>query len=386
MELPTPAASPAPSAPTVSVVVPSYQQGRFLKCCLESLLRQAGPPIEILVLDNRSDDETAAVLNLYRSRLSRVEVRRDKGQADALRRGFAMARGEILAWLNCDDMFMPGAVARAVEVFQQEPSVDAVYGHCAHIDESGDFLGYFHFIADYDEEALRNFSDFIPQPSTFFRRSAYERAGGLDAALYYVMDWDLWCRMARTGSKFHFLPEILSGARIHAGAKTVRGGLRRVLELTRVNLRHKTQPLPMLATLFVIHRVAGYLRLNKLQSLRRSLRDLWSSFGGPSVEERTVFGIGRGPQLIAQSADIRFPVYREVGELQIWFDRSVGRANVRICGEAAVASGSSYVVQFRPARFLEGVCVEVSDYAGALPVGITIRSSEGEPLNDLDRS
>lgn len=362
-----------PASPTVSVVVPSYRQGRFLGPCLESLLRQSGPAIEILVLDNCSDDETAGVLETYRTRLSRVEVRPDEGQSDALRRGFGMARGEIFAWLNCDDMLMPGAAARAVNVLQADPSIDVVYGHCAHIDEGGDFLGYFHFIADYDEETLRNASDFIPQPSTFFRRSAYERSGGLDLSLHYTMDWDLWCLMARSGAKFRFIPEVLSAARIHAGAKTVRGGLRRFLELTRVNLRHKTRPLPILATHFLAHQVAGRFPLKRLGPLHHALRMLWRSLGGPSIEHSVVFGIGRGPRLTARFADVCFPVFRKVTALRLRFDRPESRADVRICGEEAVFSGSSYLRQFETARFIEDARIEVAGYEGALPAPIAVQ-------------
>ena len=336
-------------------------------------MRQSGPSLEILVLDNCSDDETAAVLEAYRTRLSRVEVRPDHGQADALRRGFGMARGEIFAWLNCDDMLMPGAAARAVGVLQADHAIDVVYGHCAHIDEAGDFLGYFHFIADYDEGTLRNARNFIPQPSTFFRRSAYERSGGLDPSLSYTMDWDLWCLMARSGAKFRFIPEVLSAARIHAGAKTVRGGLRRFPELTRVNLRYKTRPLPILATHFLAHQVAGRLRLKRLGPLHRALIMLWRSLGGPSIEQTMVFGIGPGPQLIARSADVRFPVFREVSAFRVHFDRPEARANVRISGEGALFSGSSYFWQFESARFIEDVRVEVAAYEGVLPASIAVQ-------------
>jgi glycosyltransferase involved in cell wall biosynthesis len=368
-----PAATVDSAFPILSVVVPSYRQGRFLRPCLESLLRQSGPALEILVLDNCSDDETAAVLEAYRTRLSRVEVRPDHGQADALRRGFAMARGEILAWLNCDDMLMPAAAARAVNVLQADPAIDVVYGHCAHIDEAGDFLGYFHFISDYDEEILRNASDFIPQPSTFFRRSAYERSGGLDPSLSYTMDWDLWCLMARSGAKFRFLPEVLAAARIHAGAKTVRGGLRRFLEVTRVNLRHKTRPLPTLATHFLAHQVAGRLRLKSLGPLYSALLRLRGSLGGLSIQQSVVLGIGHGPKLLARSADVRFPVFREVSAFRVQFDRPEARADVRICGEVAVRSGSSYCRQFESARFIEDVRVEVEGYEGVLPASIAVQ-------------
>ena len=377
------AAPKASGSPRVSVIVPSFQQGKFLRSCLESLLKQTGPVPEIIVLDNLSTDETPAVLTEYASRLSRVEIKRDRGQADALRRGFAMAKGDILGWLNCDDMLMLGAIERAVAALEADPQIDVVYGHCAHMDEAGDFLGYFHYIADYDEEELRNFNDFIPQPSTFFRRSAYERAGGVDPSLYYAMDWDLWCKMARTGSRFRFIPEVLSGARIHQNAKTVKGGWRRFLEVSRVNLRHKTLPLPMIPTLYLLHLVASRIQLSKFGPLYRWLRRLWRSAGGRLIEKKVVLGIGEGPRLVSQPASVRFPVFKEVGEVRFRLGLSVGRAKVTICGEEAGSSGFNYARPFERGHFLAEAVVDVSEYPGALPDSIAVQAV-GEDRGAVD--
>lgn len=365
----------------VSIVVPSYRQGRFLAACLESLIRQAASNLEIIVLDNCSDDETAAVLEAYRPALTRVEVRPDRGQADALRRGFEMATGDILGWLNCDDMLMPGAVERVEGVFEKTSTLDVVYGNCAQVDERGDFLGYFPYIRDYDEDELRNFNDFIPQSSTFFRRSAYEKAGGLDATLHYAMDWDLWCRMATAGAKFEFLSDVLSGVRIHPDAKTVRGGLRRFIEVSRVNLRHKTQFLPMVATMFVAHRFFRLLRLNRFTPLSRLLRRLWQKAGGRLITQRVILGVGCGPRLLDSSASIRFPVYKRCSQVAVSI-QGAERARVRICGSEVTRSAGKWTAPFQDAPFLESVEVAIDDYQGPLPAKVFVRALIGEEIGD----
>src|SRR5689334_3258701 len=123
-------ATPTAAFPKVSIVTPSYQQGRFLPEAIESVLAQDYPEIEHLVIDGGSSDESVAVLQRYGSRLAYWESQRDKGQADALNKGFARARGEILGWLNADDTYEPGAVRRAVEALAARPDVDVISGRC----------------------------------------------------------------------------------------------------------------------------------------------------------------------------------------------------------------------------------------------------------------
>src|SRR6185295_11209871 len=130
----------------VSIVVPSFQHGRFLTCALESLLRQTYSNIEIIVQDNGSTDETPEILARYRSRLALVCTEKDAGQSDALRKGFERSHGEILGWLNADDLLLPDAVEKIVARFQQEPAAAVVYGHAVLLSETGQFIRYFHEI------------------------------------------------------------------------------------------------------------------------------------------------------------------------------------------------------------------------------------------------
>jgi len=302
--------------PLVTIVVPSFQQGRFLRQSLESLAAQTYPHLELILRDNHSDDGTAEVLNDFASRI-RVVRERDKGQADALRRGFAECRGEILGWLNADDMLMPQAVERVVAAFQSAERPDVVYGHCAFLDEDGAFLRYFDDIMPFSERELRNFSDFVPQPSTFFTREAYEAVGGLDAGLHWTMDWDLWCRLARAKKRFFFLPEVLSGARLHPGTKTSRGGLRRWLELTRVNMKHATLAVPMLPILYLAHLYSTRMKWT-LGPLHRPLRRWWRHVTGRNGHEKApVLGL-RAPLRVAGSEfRIEAPVFSRLETLRL---------------------------------------------------------------------
>ena len=302
--------------PLVSIVVPSFRQGRFLRQSLESLAAQSYPRVEVILRDNQSDDGTEEVLRDFASRIHIVRER-DQGQADALRRGFAECRGEILGWLNADDMLMPRAIERVVEVFLSAERPDVVYGHCAFLDEDGSFLRYFDDIMPFSERELRNYSDFVPQPSTFFTRAAYEAVGGIDPGLHWTMDWDLWCRLARARKRFWFLPEVLSGARLHPGAKTARGGLRRWLELTRVNLKHATLPLPMFPILYLAHRYSTRMK-GSLGPLHLPLRLLWRRLTGRGGEEKApVLGLRAPMNVAGPDFRIEAPVFSRLGTVRL---------------------------------------------------------------------
>lgn len=231
------------------------------------------------------------------------------GQSDALRRGFARASGEILGWLNADDLLMPHAVAHVVEVFRSTPPPDVVYGHCALLDENGQFLRYFHEIQPFSAEVLHNRLNFIAQPATFFRRTAYERVGGVDEALHYVMDWDLWCRFAAAGYRFAFADEVLAAARHYGETKTSGGGRQRQAEILRLNRRYKTTRLPVAAA------AHGYHDLVKARfpALHAPLRAIWRTLNRRRFLEPTdVHGFAFPDRIVASPAQIHFPVFADL--------------------------------------------------------------------------
>jgi glycosyltransferase involved in cell wall biosynthesis len=222
--------------PAVSVVVPSFNQGRFIGEAIDSILSQAYPNLEILVMDGGSTDETLELLATYGDRI-RFWSERDEGQADALNHGFERAEGVILGWLNSDDRYCPGAIAKAVAALEAEPEAGFVYGEGELIAEDGRVLCRFPGTQPFDLWTLARVSDFIMQPTVFMRAEALREVGSLDTSLHYGMDWDLWIRMA-SRRPVVYLPELLAQTREYPAAKTATGGFKRWRELRSILNRY----------------------------------------------------------------------------------------------------------------------------------------------------
>lgn len=203
--------------PLVSVITPSFNQGDYIEKTIKSVLNQDYPNIEYVVIDGGSTDNTVAILKKYDKKIRWISEK-DKGQADAINKGIRMAKGEIVAWLNSDDIFLPGAVRKVVDCFRRHPNVKMVYGKAYFIDTAGKIVGRYP-TEPFDCERLAMFN-FICQPSAFFMRDAFYGAGGLDVGLHYGLDYDLWIRIARK-FQVRYLPELLSCYRLHETSKTV---------------------------------------------------------------------------------------------------------------------------------------------------------------------
>ncbi|HJV66352.1 MAG TPA: glycosyltransferase family 2 protein [Geomonas sp.] len=218
---------------TISIVTPSYNQGEFLAATIESVLGQEGEfAIDYLIVDGGSTDNSVAVMRRYQSLLETGEwpvkcrgisyrwlSERDKGQSDALAKGFASVRGEILAWLNSDDCYLPGALQAAVDHFAAHPDTALLYGDAHYSDVGGTIIGRYR-TEPFNYQKLAWFN-FICQPSTFFSREAFLAVGGVDSSLRFAIDYDLWIRMARR-FPCRYLPRFLSVYRLHEASKTVR--------------------------------------------------------------------------------------------------------------------------------------------------------------------
>lgn len=206
-------------APTISVVTPSYNQGRFLERTLRSVLDQQYPAVQYIVQDGGSTDETTTILDRYRPRLNHVESARDRGQAHAINLGFRHATGEILAYLNSDDLLLPGSLAYVGEYFARHPEVDVVYGHRIVIDARDGEVG--RWIMPRHSDAVLAWNDYVPQETMFWRRRLWERTGaGFNENLHSALDWDLLLRFRRAGAKFVRLPRFLGAFRIHPQQKS----------------------------------------------------------------------------------------------------------------------------------------------------------------------
>lgn len=190
---------------------------KYLPEAIESVLAQDYPAIEYIVVDGGSTDGSLEILEQYRDRL-RYSSGKDRGPSDAAYQGFRQAAGEIFAWLNADDNYLPGAVRIAVEYLQAHPEADVVYGEGWWIDENGRVIDRYPTLP-FNPQVLER-DCFICQPAAFLRASAYHRCE-LDPFTNCSFDYDLWIRMAKQGIRFASIPQFLANSRIHRGSMTI---------------------------------------------------------------------------------------------------------------------------------------------------------------------
>jgi len=224
-----------PDTPLVSIVTPSFNHVNFIEATMQSVLMQDYPNIEYMVVDGSSNDGTVDVIQKYADKLAWWVSEKDKGQTDAINKGFARAHGEFLAWINSDDTYEPGAVSAAVKYLQEHPEVGMVYGDCNFINESGNVIGKFNS-AQTDYQLLRQGYVHIPQQTMFFRRELWEQVGPLDPSFYFAMDYDLWTRIAAR-SRIQYVPQTWANFRLHTSGKTIIADDRCWPEMVRVHYR-----------------------------------------------------------------------------------------------------------------------------------------------------
>jgi glycosyltransferase involved in cell wall biosynthesis len=230
-----PAVVKGTAPPLVSIVTPSFNQGRFLRRTIDSVLNQTYPHIEYCVKDGGSTDDSVAILKSYGDRFPWVS-QRDRGQTHAINMGLAESRGEIQAYLNSDDVLLPDAAARAVDHFARRPDCDMVYGQAHHIDQDDGFLGWYP-TADY---SLKRFlmDCCVCQPAAFWRAAIARKVGPFDESLRYAMDLDYWLRIDRAGGRIEHLGELLAYSRLHEDAKTLSCRIPVHEEIIRTYRRH----------------------------------------------------------------------------------------------------------------------------------------------------
>ena len=203
----------------VSVVTPSLNQAQYLEAAIVSVLEQDYGHIEYLVIDGGSTDGSLEIIQRYAGRLNSWVSEPDTGQTDAINKGFARTSGEVMAYLNSDDLLRPGAVREAVEYFEAHPEVGMVYGDADYIDETGQVIGKFP-AAQTDYKRLRRGYVHIPQQAAFFRSKLWRQVGPLDPSFNFAMDYDLWVRIAAI-STIRYHPRTWAAFRLHREGKTL---------------------------------------------------------------------------------------------------------------------------------------------------------------------
>jgi len=221
--------------PLVSIITPSFNQARYIESTIQSVLAQDYPRMEYLVVDGGSRDGTVDILKKYASKLTWWVSEKDKGQTDAINKGFAHASGDILAWINSDDIYEPGAISAAVRYLQEHPKVGMVYGDCNFINDAGHVIGRFGS-AQTNYRLLRQGYVHIPQQTMFFRSDLWKQVGPLDPSFYFAMDYDLWTRIAAR-SQIKYVPQTWANFRLHTSGKTILADDRCWPEMIRVHYR-----------------------------------------------------------------------------------------------------------------------------------------------------
>ena len=339
------------------MVTPSLNQAKFITEAIESVLSQDYPHVEYIVVDGGSTDGTQEILRRYGDRLRWVS-RSDRGQADAVNRGVALAHGEIIGWLNSDDAYVPKALAKVARVFASSSDVAVVYGEADHVREDGLLYGPYPTMP-FDPSRLAE-TCFICQPAAFVRRKYLHEVGGVDANLHYCMDYDLWIRMARR-YRFTYLPEVLARSRLHKDAKTL-ASRRKALRETIGTIRRHYGLVPFEWAYAYADHLFNRSRRDVLIANRPSVfamgasvaLALWLNRARPSYWPECL-------RRAARRALLRLPFSRRTFESR-WGD---GWVSLRYLGEVRrIADAGTIVIHGRHEmpgrRFLE-LCVFVED-------------------------
>ncbi|MCD6356650.1 MAG: glycosyltransferase [Anaerolineaceae bacterium] len=222
--------------PLVTIITPSFNQASFLDETIQSVLKQTYPNIEYIIIDGASTDGSVEIINNYAKKIAAWVSEPDEGQTDAINKGFSMAKGEIIAWLNSDDTLMPNAVSDAVEILLANPEIGLVYGDANYINGKGEVIGRFP-AAQTSLEKLKRGYVHIPQQASFFRKCLWDQVGPLDKSFFFAMDYDLWVRIASI-SELRYVPRLWANFRLHKDAKTISADDQCWPEMIRVHYRN----------------------------------------------------------------------------------------------------------------------------------------------------
>lgn len=203
----------------ISVITPSYNQSVFLERTIQSVISQNYPHFEYIIFDGKSSDSSVEIIKKYEKHLTYWVSEPDRGQSDAINKGFQKAKGDLYCWLNSDDVLMPGTLKKVSDIFKTYPDVKIITGNVVYIDEN-DFIVKCVSVPKQRWFFYKHSVGFFTAPAIFFKRELYEKVGGLDINLHYSMDIDLWHKFRLAGAKVYHINEYLGGFRVHISSKT----------------------------------------------------------------------------------------------------------------------------------------------------------------------
>lgn len=244
-----------------SIITPSYNQGQYLEETIQSVLDQHYPNLEYIIMDGGSTDNSIEIIKKYESQLAHWESGPDGGQSNAINKGFSMASGDILAWLNSDDYYTPGTLNQVAGLFEPD-DLKIVFGECAlYHEKSGKTKASKVF--EYAKSHKIEYSDYLIQPSSFWTKKTWETVGNLDGNLTYTFDWDWYIRAKKAGVHFHPVDKTFSVYRYHDQHKTGTGGDEREIELASIYKQYHSE---LLSQKYLQRRSMQdkILRLNKM--------------------------------------------------------------------------------------------------------------------------
>ena len=252
--------------PTLGVVVPNYNGARFLKQCVDSVLAQDYPHVRCLVMDGGSSDDSKAILQSYGSAIEFVSER-DRGQSDAIQKGFDRLDTALVGWLNSDDVYLPGALSRVARAAAGNSDAVLFHGDVQRIDESGRVIGT-SVSADTSYDRHRSGRGKTVQPGSFYRRWAIQACGGVDASFHLLMDVDLWIKLLRHGSAVR-IPAELAQFRVHEAAKSTSDSVYRYYrETMRLGWIHERDRLVRATVRRALYVTGFHARMVARQALR----------------------------------------------------------------------------------------------------------------------
>jgi len=280
--------------PRITIVTPSYNQAKFLRETIESVLGQGYPDLEYIVMDGGSTDGSVEIIREYEKHLAFWCSAPDGGQSSAINQGFARATGKIMAWLNSDDYYLPGTLRYVAETLDEDRA-ELVLGNCFHFHENKSEARGSDVVLRHRLQRLSTV-DYMIQPSTFWTRVAWEKVGPLHGDFHYVFDWDWYLRALAAGTEFKATPRYLSAYRAHEDHKSGGAAEKRLIEIRGIHERYSS---PRILKLYD-DCLANQRNIARVRKWAKSLK-LTKLVGTPAILKLVLPGIFRG----ADDADIR---------------------------------------------------------------------------------